>query len=112
MMPHIPVAVRRSVFAELVGFEDFLLKGPPVGMCDLLVTQSREHIMKQFGITKGQLAGIIEEGLALDWPPLTGDRPKYSHDAYEVTPGPEPLARAESRGMALSARMRERRPGA
>jgi hypothetical protein len=52
---------RRDVFHALVTTQDLNL---------MSVSESRQHIEKQFDITDAQLKEIEEEGLENEWPPL------------------------------------------
>jgi hypothetical protein len=52
---------RRDIFRALVTTQD---------MAVMPVSQSRQHVMKQFEITDSQLRQIEDEGLEKEWPPL------------------------------------------
>jgi len=52
---------RKEIFLELVKTQDLGL---------MSVSQSRQHIAKQFDITESILREIEEEGLEKEWPPL------------------------------------------
>jgi hypothetical protein len=55
------VQQRREIFLALVQTQD-------QGV--MTVSQSREHVSRQFEITDSQLRQIEEEGLEKEWPPL------------------------------------------
>ena len=52
---------RQDIFLALVTTQD---------MGVMTVSQSREHVTKQFDIGDAQLRQIEEEGLENEWPPL------------------------------------------
>ena len=52
---------RQDIFVALVTTQD---------MGVMTVSQSREHVTKQFEIGDAQLRQIEEEGLENEWPPL------------------------------------------
>jgi hypothetical protein len=52
---------RQEIFHALVTTQD---------MGIMSVSQSRQHVMKQFDITEAQVRQIEEEGLENEWPPL------------------------------------------
>lgn len=55
------LAQRREIFHALVSTQDLGL---------MSVTESRQHVAKQFDITEAQVREIEEEGLENEWPPL------------------------------------------
>ena len=55
------VQQRKEIFHDLVRTQD-------TGA--MSVAESRQAMMKQFGITEAQLRRIEEEGLENEWPPL------------------------------------------
>jgi len=57
----LPVPLRKEIFLTLVTSQD---------TGELSVAQSREKVVKQYGITDAQLRQIEEEGLEHEWPPL------------------------------------------
>ena len=60
MLPDLPVALRRSIFADLVLEQD-----QGVG-----VRASRFAVARRHGITVDDVRRIEQEGLDLQWPPL------------------------------------------
>jgi len=52
---------RREIFSALVAAQD---------QGTMTVSESRKHIIDQFGISDVQLRQIEEEGLDKEWPPL------------------------------------------
>ncbi|MCS6850231.1 MAG: hypothetical protein NZ700_03560 [Gemmataceae bacterium] len=52
---------RRDIFRALVATQDLGI---------MTVSQSRQHVSKQFDISDAQLRQIEEEGLEKEWPPL------------------------------------------
>jgi hypothetical protein len=52
---------RQEIFHALVTTQDLGL---------MTVSQSLQHIMKQFDITEAQLRQIEDEGIDKEWPPL------------------------------------------
>ena len=55
------LAQRREIFHALVSTQDLGL---------MSVSESRQHVAKQFEITEAQVREIEEEGLENEWPPL------------------------------------------
>jgi DNA-directed RNA polymerase sigma subunit (sigma70/sigma32) len=52
---------RQEIFHALVSTQDMGL---------MTVSQSLQHVMKQFDITEAQLRQIEDEGIDKEWPPL------------------------------------------
>ena len=52
---------RKEIFHDLVSTQD---------TGSMSVSQSRQSVIKQHGITEAQLKQIEEEGLENEWPPL------------------------------------------
>ena len=52
---------RQEIFHALVSTQDLGL---------MTVSQSVQHVMKQFDITEAQLRQIEDEGIEKEWPPL------------------------------------------
>jgi DNA-directed RNA polymerase sigma subunit (sigma70/sigma32) len=52
---------RQEIFHALVTTQDLGL---------MTVSQSLQHVMKQFDITEAQLRQIEDEGIDKEWPPL------------------------------------------
>lgn len=55
------VQQRKDIFRDLVQTQDSGITNVP---------QSRQTVMKHFGITEAQLRQIEDEGLEKEWPPL------------------------------------------
>ena len=58
------VQQRKDIFRDLVETQDSGIVNVP---------QSRQTVMKHFGITEAQLRQIEDEGLEKEWPPLETD---------------------------------------
>ena len=56
----LPEPQRKEIFLALVDAQDH----------DLNVVESRQLIMKRFGLSEGQLRQIEREGMDNQWPPL------------------------------------------
>ena len=56
----LPEPRRKEIFLALVDAQDH----------DLNVVESRQLIMKRFGLSEGQLRQIEREGMDNQWPPL------------------------------------------
>ena len=56
----LPEPQRQEIFLALVDAQDH----------DLNVVESRQLIMKRFGLSEGQLRQIEREGMDNQWPPL------------------------------------------
>lgn len=52
---------RKEIFATLVATQD---------LGTMTVPESRQHVIKQFGVNDAQLKQVEEEGIEKEWPPL------------------------------------------